>query len=233
MTTETQALFYLTHPGTNLFSGYGLPLKGHRRDMLVGLLMVDRPMPVSPLWLEEIVPRYGEYELYPLTETGERGIACQMFIEHDSIALVQAIVSPTSVEIAQAIAPFLHKLPKPQLRLSWDDGNLVWVSSFYQEPTGSNGLMPPPPLFPMGQIVATPGALDALEASGQNPSEFIVRHVTGDWGEMPPEDVTENERSLTYGSRLMSSYRTTQDVKIWIITEWDRSVTTLLLPSEY
>lgn len=138
MSPSTPTLFYLTHPGTNLFSGYGLPLEGQRCDSLVGLLMVDRPMPVSPLWLAEIVPRYGEYELYPITETGERCIACQMFIEHDSIALVQAIDSPISVEIAQALAPLLHKLPKPQLRLSWDDGNLVWVSSFYQKAAGDN-----------------------------------------------------------------------------------------------
>lgn len=233
MTTDTNTLFFLTHPGTSLFSGYGLSLHGHRRDMLVGLLMVDRPMPVSPLWLEEIVPRYGEYELYPITETGERGIACQMYVEYDSISLVQAIVSPISDEIAQAVTCLLHKLPKPQLRLSWDNENGVWVSSFYQERTDNLRLKAPPHLFPMGQIVATTGALDAIEEAAQNPSEFLLRHVTGDWGDMPREDVLENERSLAYGSRLMSSYRTRQGVKIWVITEWDRSVTTLLLPSEY
>jgi len=232
MTTDSNTLLFLTHPGTNLFSGYGLRLHGHRRDMLVGLLMVDRPVPVSPLWLEEIKAKYGEYELYPITETGERGLACQMYIECDSISLVHLFDSPISAQLAEAVAPLLHNLPRPQFRLSWDEGNSVWVSSFYVE-TPESKRRNPPHLFPLGETVATTGALAALEASGQDPAAFLTRHVTGDWGEMPAEDVRENERSLLYGSRLMSSYRTTKDVKLWVISEWDRSVTTLLLPSEY
>lgn len=89
------------------------------------------------------------------------------------------------------------------------------------------------PLFPLGQVVATTGAMTALVESGQTPLEFLVRHVTGDWGELPPEDIQENEFSLENGLRLFSSYRTSKDEKLWVITEWDRSVTTLLLPLEY
>ena len=65
------------------------------------------------------------------------------------------------------------------------------------------------PLFDLGQLVATPGALAALEKSGQNAMQFLSRHVTGDWGEIPEEDKRENQVSLERGYRLMSSYRTT------------------------
>ena len=89
------------------------------------------------------------------------------------------------------------------------------------------------PLFDLGQLVATPGALAALEKTGQNAMEFLSRHVTGDWGELPREDQNENQLSLAKGFRLLSSYRTSCGDKLWVITEADRSHTTLLLPDEY
>jgi hypothetical protein len=90
------------------------------------------------------------------------------------------------------------------------------------------------PLIPLGQIVATPGALAALGKVGQTPLEFLARHVRGDWGELGEEDRKENQVSLERGFRLVSSYRTCSgDTKVWAITEADRSVTTLLLPEEY
>jgi hypothetical protein len=89
------------------------------------------------------------------------------------------------------------------------------------------------PLFDLGQLVATPGALTVLEKAGQNPMEFLSRHVTGDWGEIPEEDRLENQFSLEKGFRLLSSYRTTVGDRLWVITEWNRSHTTLLLPEEY
>ena len=88
------------------------------------------------------------------------------------------------------------------------------------------------PLFDLGQLVATPGALAALEKTGQNAMEFLSRHVRGDWGDLPKEDKDENQLSLAKGFRLLSSYRTTAGT-IWVITEADRSHTTLLLPEEY
>ena len=87
--------------------------------------------------------------------------------------------------------------------------------------------------FALGQVVATRGALTALEDANQRPEEFLVRHVTGDWGELPEEDKRENEWALQHGSRIFSAYFTHKQVKLWVITEHDRSVTTLLLPSEY
>ena len=89
-------------------------------------------------------------------------------------------------------------------------------------------------LFSLGQIVATPGALAALEKTGQTPLDFLSRHVRGDWGELDEHDRKENELSLKRGFRLLSSYRLSSgDTKGWVITEADRSVTTLLLPDEY
>ena len=89
------------------------------------------------------------------------------------------------------------------------------------------------PLFDLGQLVATPGALAALEKTGQNAMEFLSRHATGDWGDLPKEDKDENQLSLEKGFRLLSSYRTSAGDKIWVITESDRAHTTLLLPEEY
>jgi hypothetical protein len=94
--------------------------------------------------------------------------------------------------------------------------------------------LPTVPLFSAGRIVATPGALCLLEQANKSPLEFLSRHLRGDWGDdLCQEDKTENELSLKYGFRLLSSYRVTDTEKIWIITEADRSVTTLLLPDEY
>lgn len=88
-------------------------------------------------------------------------------------------------------------------------------------------------LFNLGQIVATPGALEAMQEAGDNPAIFLSRHVSGDWGEVPKEDAQENEFSLKHDLRILSAYRLSSGVKIWIITEADRSATTILLPSEY
>lgn len=88
-------------------------------------------------------------------------------------------------------------------------------------------------LFSLGQVVATPGALSALEATGESASQFLVKHALGDWGDLCQEDKESNEEALKEGLRLLSAYRLGDGTKIWIITEWDRSVTTVLLPEEY
>lgn len=88
-------------------------------------------------------------------------------------------------------------------------------------------------MFPLGRIVATPGALSVLERANQSAALFLARHAGGDWGELDRADIAENEYSLAHGFRLLSSYTTTAGQKLWIITEADRSATTLLLPDEY
>jgi hypothetical protein len=89
------------------------------------------------------------------------------------------------------------------------------------------------PLFPLGRVVATPGALALLDRARIDAAELLYRHSRGDWGDVPSEDAAKNARSLLSGDRILSSYPVTADSLIWIITEADRSVTTLLLPDEY
>jgi hypothetical protein len=89
------------------------------------------------------------------------------------------------------------------------------------------------PRFSLGQIVATPGALEALVEAGERPATLLKRHITGDCGEVDEHDRQEYERSLADGCRLLSAYTLATGTKLWIITEADRSSTTVLLPSEY
>lgn len=89
------------------------------------------------------------------------------------------------------------------------------------------------PKFPLGQIVATPGALEALEESGQTPDYFLKRHAQGDWGEVDGEDRQLNDQALVDGSRILSAFTTLKNKRLWVITEADRSSTCILLPSDY
>ena len=92
--------------------------------------------------------------------------------------------------------------------------------------------------FTLGQLVATPGAIEALEESGQTPDFFLERHVRGDWGDVCPEDWESNDQALVDGSRLLSTYKTLKGRKLYILTEatddeGHRAATTILLPDEY
>ena len=97
-----------------------------------------------------------------------------------------------------------------------------------QSTAGRNELQPK---FPLGEIVATPNALNRI------PNDEILnalsRHANGDWGTLDPEDWQSNERALKGEGRLFSAYLSIHNVKFWIITEADRSVTTVLLPEDY
>jgi hypothetical protein len=86
--------------------------------------------------------------------------------------------------------------------------------------------------LPLGRIVATPGALEVLSEAGEDPLSYLSRHSSDDWGDLDEEDRRENERSLRNGWRILSSYPGGGKT-VWIITEADRSVTTILLPEEY
>ena len=89
------------------------------------------------------------------------------------------------------------------------------------------------PAFELGQIVATPGALDALEDANQSPIEMVSRHAHLEQGELSDADHKENLFSVDKQLRIFSAFKTTLGVKLWVITEADRSATTILLPSEY
>ena len=88
-------------------------------------------------------------------------------------------------------------------------------------------------MFPLGRTLATPGALRALEAACMNAGMLLDRHHRRDWGNIHPEDVGLNEEALRTGGRLLSVYPLPTGEIVWIITEADRSATTLLLPEDY
>lgn len=86
--------------------------------------------------------------------------------------------------------------------------------------------------LPLGRAVATPGAIKVLLEAGEDPLIYLSLHSSGDWGDLDEYDHRENELSLEYGWRIVSSYPV-EEKTIWVITEADRSVTTILLPEEY
>lgn len=88
------------------------------------------------------------------------------------------------------------------------------------------------PLFPLGQIVATRALFAHLEQHNANPTPYLARHASGDWGSVLAEDARTNHRAVEHGARILSSYNIAGK-RVWIITEADRSVTTLLFPEEY
>jgi hypothetical protein len=99
---------------------------------------------------------------------------------------------------------------------------------------------PTAPLFSLGQTVATPGALRLLEKHNVSPVDLLRRHISGDWGDLGLKDRHTNNHALVNGSRLLSSYsfdaEKRQDPdgpRVWVITEHDRSVTTILRPEDY
>jgi hypothetical protein len=91
-----------------------------------------------------------------------------------------------------------------------------------------------PKTFPLGRTLATPGALEVLSESGESPADFLDRHARCDWGDLDEHDRQANDEALVTGARLLSAYHTSStSVKLWVITEADRSATTILLPDEY
>jgi len=97
----------------------------------------------------------------------------------------------------------------------------------------NTNLRPTVTRFALGQTFITPGAEEALQIAGQTAIEFLRRHMSCDWGELSEDDIQENELSLEEGFRLLSNYRTAKGQQLWIITEADRSSTTVLTPTEY
>jgi hypothetical protein len=94
------------------------------------------------------------------------------------------------------------------------------------------------PLFKPGQVLATPGALEALEQAGQGVWELLSLHLQGQWGQLSDEDRRLNLEAVKDGSRILSAYILKTGVKVWVITEAEndngiRAATTLLLPDEY
>ena len=93
--------------------------------------------------------------------------------------------------------------------------------------------MPAPVRFPLGHLFLTPGAIEALEEAGQSAQEFISRHARLEQGELCDDDHKENLFSVDKPLRIFSAFKTAKGDKVWVITEADRSATTILLPEEY
>ncbi len=96
----------------------------------------------------------------------------------------------------------------------------------------------PTELFPLGRVVMTTnlqGQLQEADPEGweEELQGLIRRHVSGDWGDLDEEDKRENQISLERGFRIFSAYNTSKDIRVWVITEADRSYTTVLLPEDY
>ncbi len=128
---ERGSLLYLTHPDKQLFSGYGITRETNRKDSLVGLLMVDRPHPANPVWLQSVSETFGSFELYPMTAAGERGMGCQMHIQPDSVKhLKSRSDAPFSNELQRVLQPMLENPPAPVFGLKWDDEIKAWASEF-------------------------------------------------------------------------------------------------------
>ena len=96
----------------------------------------------------------------------------------------------------------------------------------------------PEQLFPMGRIVMTTNLQGKIQEANpehweEELQQLITRHASGDWGDLGEEDKQENNRSLKHGFRIFSAYDTSSDIRVWVITEADRSCTTALLPDDY
>ena len=127
-------LLLLSHLNQDqMFSGYGLIVEDGRVDQLVGLLMVDRPETADPAWLDQITKAYGECQLVPMTQNGDRGLLCRMQISEDSLPHLKQDTSGQSFAIQQALAPLLVAPPAPKLRLSWDEETSLWRSELDME----------------------------------------------------------------------------------------------------
>jgi hypothetical protein len=97
--------------------------------------------------------------------------------------------------------------------------------------------------FDPGKVVMTPGAMEAIASAGQKPSDFLLRHISGDWGDLDAHDTRANETAMKTGLRLLPSYKTATGEPLWVITEHvdpehgghpeRRELTTILLPSDY
>lgn len=89
-------------------------------------------------------------------------------------------------------------------------------------------------LFPLGRVLATPGAIDLLDRTGTNADDLLRPHLGGDWGVVSSADARTNNLAVVNGTRILSAYELgTRREKLWVLTEADRRATTLLLPCEY
>jgi hypothetical protein len=160
-----------------------------------------------------------------------------MWIADASLVYVKKLPGSFTRLLQEALFPLLTFPPNPQLDVQWDGEMRLWKSTFRGEEevaeSANSKRQRQVHHFALGTVVSTPGAMIALEESRQFPQEFLHRHSAGDWGDLSEHDRQANDQALRKGGRLFSAYVTKHGIRIWVITEADHSVTTLLTPSEY
>jgi hypothetical protein len=122
-------LFFLSHPdGEYIFSGYGLTLQPNKNEYIAGLLIIDRPRPADPEWLNKVKDTFDECNLAPMVATGERGIFCRMQIEPGSKKYIRRFSSIETSGLKTALEPLLSQIPKPLFSMHWNDEDQAWQS---------------------------------------------------------------------------------------------------------
>lgn len=159
---------------------------------------------------------------------------------HDAASYTLAEQLRKEVEdgaVINAASLYSELLNAALAEVNWNEIAASWLDESCPETAESEPVDETPtapaaePLFSRGRTVVTPAALDAIP--DEEIALAIARHERGDWGLISEHDRAENERSLQEGFRLLSVYESADGVRYWIITEADRSVTTVLLPDEY
>ena len=183
-------LLFLTHPGSDeTFSGYGLPARPGSPDLLVGLLMIDRPGPADQQWLEQVESAFGECELVPMTASGERGIVCEMQIEPDSLPHLRSFPSEKAAAIASALEPLVDNPPGPVFTLHWDEESRMWRSRLAASPELPGELRDLFRRFGHGCLAAETnvGVVHVCHTTDQNVEGFKGKPVVYQWQliEMP------------------------------------------------
>lgn len=131
-------LYFLTHPASDLFSGYGIPASENRKNHLCGLIMIDRPQQASCEWLRQVETAFGELKLSYMTAKGERGMWSQLYVRHESVKYIQKKNDPIVPYLEAAVREHCRSPPKVKLRTWWDDQLGLWRSEFYHESVGSS-----------------------------------------------------------------------------------------------
>jgi hypothetical protein len=161
-----------------------------------------------------------------LTQTQQAAKTAYLDQQQDEmLTIYQKASNSERSAIIKQIDSFLESIPQ--------DAKIFWLKFQRKLETLNEQAAQDKTLFSLGEIYLTIGAKEALEESNQLPNEFLQRHQTSEYGDICESDKRENELSVKEGFRILSSYKTLKGVKIWVITEANRSSTTIFLPDEY
>ena len=202
---------------------------GWRRERLWALIKELSPLPLLDHWADALLDGLGARIVCPLSDAKAPPVGR---VDGYRVALGERFEDVVSAAVAEEVLTLdAGELPNDAT------ARLARIADSLPPPS-----VPTEPLFELGRCVVTPGVSDLLEADPSLVARALARHVRGDWGSVCASDAKQNDQALASGSaRLLSAYPIDAsqpcpghgDNTLWIITEWDRSVTTALLPSEY